>query len=108
VADFIAYHSAIENEIDYVDHKPWIMYFDGSKHKHVAGIGIFILSPSKIPTKFNFQLNGVSSNNEAEYEALISGLEILLSLGEKHIKIKGDPELVLKQLTKEYKCVQEH
>jgi ribonuclease HI len=88
VADFIADHSAIENEIDYVDHKPWLMYFDGSKHKHGAGIGIFILSPSNIPTKLNFQLNGVCSNNEAEYEALISGLEILLSLGAKHIKIK--------------------
>jgi ribonuclease HI len=84
------------------------MYFDGSKHKHGAGIGIFILSPLKIPTEFNFKLNGVCSNNEAKYEALISGLEILLNLGAKHIKIKGDSEPVLKQLTKEYKCVQEH
>ncbi|XP_045822028.1 uncharacterized protein LOC123914912 [Trifolium pratense] len=36
------------------------------------------------------------------------GLEILLSLGAKDIKIKGDSELVLKQLTKEYKCIKEH
>jgi hypothetical protein len=38
---------------------------------------------------------------------LITGLEILLELGAKSIEIKGDSELVLRQLTKEYKCVKE-
>ncbi|PNY14157.1 retrotransposon protein putative unclassified [Trifolium pratense] len=36
------------------------------------------------------------------------GLEILLSLGAKEVKIRGDSELVLKQLTREYKCIKEH
>jgi hypothetical protein len=43
----------------------------------------------------------------AEYEALITGLEILLELRAKSVEIKGDLELVLRQLTKEYKCVKE-
>jgi hypothetical protein len=46
-------------------------------------------------------------NNVAEYEALITGLEILLELRAKSVEIKGDLELVLRQLTKEYKCVKE-
>jgi hypothetical protein len=46
--------------------------------------------------------------NEAEYEVLITGLEILKDFGEKNIKIRGDSELVLKQLTQEYKCIKEH
>jgi len=53
-----------------------------------------------IPTKFKFRHDEFCSNNEAEYEALIVGLEILLELGEKHVEIKGDSELVVKQLTK--------
>jgi ribonuclease HI len=35
-------------------------------------------------------------------------LEILLELGAKHVEIKGDSELVLKQLTKEYRCTKEN
>ncbi|KAK2411280.1 protein NYNRIN [Trifolium repens] len=93
---------------DYVDIQPWILYFDGSKHKHGTGIGILIISPTQVPTKFKYKINGLCSNNEAEYEALITGLEILKDLGAKSIKIRGDSELVLKQLTQEYKCVKEH
>ena len=64
-----------------------------------------IISPKNIPTKFKFRLNQFCSNNEAGYEALVTGLEILLELGEKCVEIKGDLELVVKQLTKVYKCV---
>ncbi|CAJ2663632.1 unnamed protein product [Trifolium pratense] len=108
VADFIVDHSAIESPQNYIALEPWTLYFDGSRHQHGTGIGILIISPQKIPTKFKYRINGICSNNEAEYEALIAGLEILLSLGAKDIKIKGDSELVLKQLTKEYKCIKEH
>ncbi|CAJ2637090.1 unnamed protein product [Trifolium pratense] len=108
VADFIVDHSAIESPQNYIALEPWTLYFDGSRHQHGTRIGILIISPQKIPTKFKYRINGICSNNEAEYEALIAGLEILLSLGAKDIKIKGDSELVLKQLTKEYKCIKEH
>ncbi|WJX40324.1 hypothetical protein P8452_27811 [Trifolium repens] len=108
VADFIVDHSLVEMPQEYIDIEPWILYFDGSKHKHGTGIGILIISPTKVPTKFKYKINGLCSNNEAEYEALITGLEILKDLGAKNIKIRGDSELVLKQLTQEYKCVKEH
>ena len=38
---------------------------------------------------------------------MIVSLEILLELGAKNVEIKGDSELVLKQLTKEYRCAKE-
>jgi hypothetical protein len=34
VADFITDHSVIEVPVDYVELEPWILYFDGSRHKH--------------------------------------------------------------------------
>ncbi|KAK2366564.1 hypothetical protein QL285_079929 [Trifolium repens] len=108
VADFLAEHSVSEAPIEAIEIEPWSLYFDGSRHKHGTGIEIFIISPCKIPTKFKYKINGSCSNNEAEYEALIAGLEILLDLGAIHVKIRGDSELVIKQLTKEYKCIQEH
>ena len=44
------------------------------------------------------------TNNQAEYEALIIGLEILQELGAGNVIIKGDSQLVLKQVAGEYKC----
>ena len=35
-------------------------------------------------------------------------MEILLELGARCVRIKGDSELVLKQLTKEYKCAKQN
>lgn len=59
-------------------------------------------------TKFKYKVEGSCSNNEAEYEALIVRLEILLELVAKWVEIKGDSELVVNQITKEYKCIKDN
>ncbi|PNX98554.1 hypothetical protein L195_g021804 [Trifolium pratense] len=75
VADFLVDHSIIEMPQNYVSSEPWKLYFDGSKHKYGTGIEVLIISPLNIPTKFQYKINGFCSNNEAEYEALITGLD---------------------------------
>ena len=84
------------------------MIFCGSKHKKWTGVGIFILSPDGVLTRFHYKIKGECSNNEAKYEALIIGLQIMLDVGIKDIDIKGDLELLVKQFTKEYKCFKDH
>jgi ribonuclease HI len=88
--------------------QPCTLYFDSYSHKNGTRVGVFILSPLNIPTKFKYKIKDFCSNNDAEYDALIVGLEILLGLGAKNVVIKGDSELVEKQLTKEYKCISEN
>ncbi|XP_057444291.1 uncharacterized protein LOC130736477 [Lotus japonicus] len=108
VADFLVEHTLPKEVVAYVGIQPWKLFFDGSSHKKGSGIGMLIISPRGIPTKFMFRIRENCSNNETEYEALISGLEILLALGAKNVVLKGDSELIIKQLTKEYKCVSEN
>ncbi|XP_058768518.1 uncharacterized protein LOC131642258 [Vicia villosa] len=99
----------VENPQQYVELKPWKLYFDGSTYKEGSGVGMLIISPNGIPTKLKYKIEGpLCSNNEAEYEALITGLEALLELVATRVEIKGDSELVIKQLTKEYKCIKEN
>ncbi|XP_050908624.1 uncharacterized protein LOC127122310 [Lathyrus oleraceus] len=109
VSDFIVDHALVDNPQFQVELKPWKLFFDGSTHKNGSGVGIMLISPDGIPTELKYKIEGpLCSNNEAEYEALIAGLEALLELGATRVEIKGDSELVIKQLTKEYKCIKEN
>ena len=42
------------------------------------------------------------SNNEAEYEALLHGLRLAVSLGIKRLLVYGDSLLVVQQVNKEW------
>ncbi|XP_050909525.1 uncharacterized protein LOC127123340 [Lathyrus oleraceus] len=93
---------------NYVDIVPWRLYFDGSRHKNGSGMGGVIISPDGIPAEFKYRIEGVCTNNEAEYESLITGFELLIELGARNVEIMGDSELVIKHVSKEYRCVKEN
>jgi ribonuclease HI len=45
------------------------------------------------------------TNNQAEYEALLCGLEILESMGVKNVEAFGDSLLVVHQVSRKYQCL---
>jgi ribonuclease HI len=51
---------------------------------------------------------GRATNNEAEYEGLIRGLEMALAQGVRSIEVRMDSELVVKQVNGEYKVKKPH
>lgn len=51
---------------------------------------------------------GITTNNVAEYTALVLGLEKALHLKAKIIEIKMDSELIVKQMKGEYRIKQPH
>ncbi|XP_073125417.1 uncharacterized protein [Henckelia pumila] len=78
--------------------------FDGSSTEGTAGAGVVIISPTEVKTTLSFNLDFPCTNNQAEYEALVIGLEILKNLQAKNIQVIGDSQLVLRQVAGEYKC----
>ncbi|MDX6424126.1 MAG: ribonuclease / adenosylcobalamin/alpha-ribazole phosphatase [Gaiellaceae bacterium] len=50
---------------------------------------------------------GVATNNVAEYRALIAGLEKALELGLEEVGVVSDSELLVKQMTGEYRVKNE-
>ncbi|KAM0974948.1 hypothetical protein ACFX2C_018052 [Malus domestica] len=83
----------------------WKLYFDGSHTQNAAGAGIVIINPQGVYHYYSFLLNyQENTNNRAEYEALIIGLEILLDLGAAEVEVFGDSELVINQLNGKFKC----
>ncbi|XP_016650487.1 PREDICTED: uncharacterized protein LOC107881363 [Prunus mume] len=98
-------HSCLNNPIYSVHLTPWKLYFDGSKTDSASGAEIVLEDPRGIKRCYSFQLNFQCTNNKAEYEALIIGLEMLVELGIQSVEILGDSMLVLIQIAGEYKCL---
>jgi ribonuclease HI len=57
--------------------------------------------------KYVLQILWEVSNNEAEYEALLHGLHLAISLGIKRLLVYGDSLLVVQQVNKEWDCNKE-
>ena len=67
-----------------------MMYFDGSLLKKGTGVGLVFVSPLGVRMRYMVHLHFPSSNNVAEYEALIKGLCIAIELGIRHLDVQGD------------------
>jgi ribonuclease HI len=107
VADFIVEHRIDDThklDISYLTVTPWILYFDGSVRNEGQGIGIVLVSPSNVSFDFSSRLKTYCTNNQAEYEALLFGLEMLSCMGVKHVRAFGDSQLVVQQVLEEYQC----
>jgi ribonuclease HI len=59
------------------------MYFDGSLKLGGASAGDLFISPSGKQLKYVLQILWPATNNEAEYEALLHGLRLAVTLGIK-------------------------
>ena len=58
--------------------------------KKGAGTGLVFMSPLRIRMRYMVRLHFPSSNNVAEYEALINGMRITIELGIRCLDIRGD------------------
>jgi hypothetical protein len=79
IADFIVEHRIDDThklDISYLTVTPRTLYFDGSVRNEGQGIDIMLVSPSNVSFDFSSRLETYCTNNQAEYEALLFGLEL--------------------------------
>lgn len=83
----------------------FIIYTDGGARGNPgpAGIGAVIYNEQKEVVAEVSKYLGVATNNQAEYQAIIAGLEKALELKGEELDCYLDSELVVKQLNHEYK-----
>jgi ribonuclease HI len=98
-----------ENQIPTPGDKPehWTMYFDGSLKLDGGGARVLFIFPKGEQLKYVLQILWEVSYNEAEYEALLHGLRLAISLGIKRILVYGNSLLVVQQVNKEWDCNKE-
>jgi len=81
------------------------IYTDGASRGNPgpAGIGAVIYDDGGREAHTVSRRIGRATNNEAEYQAAIAGLEAALALGARQVELRMDSELVVRQLDARYK-----
>ena len=83
----------------------WLVYTDGASRGNPgpAAIGVVIFDDKDRECHRISEAIGRATNNEAEYRAAIAGLEAALALGARHVELRMDSELVVRQLDSRYR-----
>jgi ribonuclease HI len=71
-----------------------------------AGIGVVIRTDKEVLLEVADYI-GKTTNNVAEYMALIRGLEEAIDMGERSVEVFADSELIVKQIMGEYQVKNE-
>ena len=81
-----------------------LLYFDGASKGNPgkAGSAAVLYEDKKEVAVSSKYIGPRKTNNEAEYMGLILGLILCIQLGIKRVKVYGDSQLVIKQMTGEY------
>jgi ribonuclease HI len=96
----------VEDEnICMVEEGVWKLFFDGSICSRGRGIRCFIVSPRGVEYEVSTRLEFGSTNNQAEYEALLTGLQVLVEVDARKVEAFGDSELVVQQMRGESQCL---
>ncbi|KAJ9542437.1 hypothetical protein OSB04_028943 [Centaurea solstitialis] len=112
LADFVAEFSpGIEepsyDEISNVmihDNEPWTMHVDGASNAQGSGLGVVLKSSHGGNMVYSVRCEFKTTNNEAEYEALIAGLDMAYNLGARWLHVRSDSLLVVNQINGEFQA----
>ncbi|RVW58629.1 hypothetical protein CK203_111730 [Vitis vinifera] len=72
----------------------WTLRVDGASRSSGSGVGLLLQSPTGEHLEQAIRLGFSASNNEAEYEAILSGLDLALALSVSKLRIYSDSQLV--------------
>nr|GEV90991.1 reverse transcriptase domain-containing protein [Tanacetum cinerariifolium] len=80
---------------------PWVLFTDGSSCINGSGAGLIITNPEGMEFTYALRFRSNATNNEAEYEVLIAGLQIAEQMGVKNLQENIDSKLVANQRRKQ-------
>ncbi|XP_061376587.1 uncharacterized protein LOC133318592 [Gastrolobium bilobum] len=82
----------------------WKLFVDGSSNKKGSGVGIIIENPEGVTVKHSLTLEFPTSDNQAEYEAMIAGLIHAKELGAECLEVYSDSQLATSQISGVYQA----
>ena len=103
IADFIAEFT--NEEYKGVDEGPqWSIHTNGSSNRQARGIGVVLLSLEGDQIECMVCLDFLTTNNEANYKALVAGLDLAKATRAISLVLYFDSQVVTNQVNGEYEC----
>jgi ribonuclease HI len=89
--------------------KEWVLMVDGAARGNPghAGCGAVIYDDQGNIVRELSRYLGSATNNVAEYHGLLLGLESLLQMGQRRVLVQSDSQLLVRQLTGQYRVKDE-
>ena len=82
----------------------WRLSVDGAANAQGSGAGLILTSPEGIDIEYALRFGFRASNNEAEYEVVIVGLNLAQSMEVDQLEVCSDSQLVVKQIEDSYEA----
>ncbi|XP_071709286.1 uncharacterized protein [Rutidosis leptorrhynchoides] len=107
LADFIAETDNVNEEdtknstqviTPKVENEEWKLYTDGASSSDGSGVGLMLVNPERKEFTYALRFEFATTNNEAEYEALLAGLRMAKELKILHLRAFIDSQLVSNQI----------
>ena len=76
----------------------WRLSIDGAANAQGSDAGLILTSLDYIDMEYALRFGFKASNNEAEYEAVIAGLNLAHSMEADQLEVSSDSQLVVKQI----------
>ena len=103
MADFIAEYTQSEDK-GAEGHRLWSIHTDGSSNQRSGGASIVIRTPEGDKIECMIRLDSPTTNNEAEYEALVAGLDLAKAAGAENMIMHCDSQVITSQINGDYEC----
>ncbi|RVW37155.1 Gag-Pol polyprotein [Vitis vinifera] len=105
MVDFVLEYSRKPSQLQESSEKEWwTLLVDGASRSSGSGVGLLLQSPTGEHLEQAIRLGFPTSNNEAEYETILSGLDLALALSVSKLRVYSDSQLVVRHVQKEYEA----
>ena len=95
LADFIVECTHTQEDLKEENAEEWKLFVDGASNTQGSGAGVVLFSPFEDVIEYSLRFSFKSSNNIAEYEALIAGMKLAKELHTKSLIDHSDSQLVV-------------
>ena len=107
LVDFITEFTS-PNEDGLVDEaRRWMVQTDGSSAQKREGVGVIIITPDGETLKYGVWLKFLATNNEAEYEGILTRLRLGKALGATNLLVQNDSKLMIRKIKGDYEAKEE-